>query len=54
MLDFSDIKLLAINSLALIVSFSGIEIILKICLLVVSIGYTITKWKEIYKNAKNK
>jgi proteasome assembly chaperone (PAC2) family protein len=53
-MDFSDIKLLIINGAALLVSFSDIEIILKICLLTVSIGYTITKWKDIYKNEKNK
>jgi proteasome assembly chaperone (PAC2) family protein len=53
-MDFSDIKLLIINGAALLVSFSDIEIILKICLLMVSIGYTITKWKDIYKNGKNK
>src|SRR5210317_784919 len=53
-MDFSDIKLLIINGAALLVSFSDIEIILKICLLMVSIGYTITKWKDIYKNEKNK
>ena len=53
-MDFSDIKLLIINGAALLVSFSDIEIILKICLLMVSIGYTITKWKDTYKNEKNK
>lgn len=53
-MNFEDIKLLAINSLAFIVSFSTVEIILKICLLMVSIGYTITKWKEVYENRKNK
>jgi len=53
-MDFTDIRLLLINSAALLISFSDIEVILKICLLTVSIGYTITKWKETYKNGKNK
>ena len=53
-MDFTDLRLLIINSTALVISFSDIEIILKICLLAVSIGYTITKWKDIYKNGKNK
>jgi hypothetical protein len=53
-MDVTDIKLAAINLAALVISFTEIEVILKICLLTVSIGYTITKWKEIYKNEKNK
>ena len=53
-MDFTDLRLLIINSTALVISFSDIEIILKICLLTVSIGYTITKWKDIFKNGKNK
>ena len=48
-MDITDIKLAAINLAALVISFTEIEVILKICLLTVSIGYTITTWKEIYK-----
>lgn len=53
-MSLTDIKLAVINSTAFLISFSDIEVILKICLLMVSIGYTITKWKEIYKNGKDK
>ena len=53
-MDLTDIRLAVINATAFVISFSDIEVILKICLLTVSIGYTITKWKEIYKNEKNK
>jgi hypothetical protein len=47
---FSDLKLYAINSLALGVTMMDIEWWLKIILLVVTIGYTVTKWWEIKKN----
>ena len=53
-MDLTDAKLAIINLATLAISFTDIEVILKICLLTVSIGYTITKWKEIYKNGKNK
>ena len=53
-MDLTDIRLAVINATTFVISFSDIEVILKICLLTVSIGYTITKWKEIYKNGKNK
>lgn len=52
-MDITDIKLAAINSVALIISFTDLELILKICLLAVSIGYTITKWKDL-NHGKNK
>ena len=53
-MDFTDTKLIVINTVALLISFSDIEIILKICLLTVTIGYTITKWKDAYENRKDK
>ena len=52
-MDITDIKLAAINSVALIISVTDLELILKICLLAVSIGYTITKWKDL-NHGKNK
>jgi hypothetical protein len=48
-MELQDLKLLGINSMALALSFSNIEMILKIILLVVSIGYTISKWKSLQK-----
>lgn len=53
-MDFTDTKLIVINTVALLISFSDIEIILKICLLTVTIGYTITKWKDAHENRKDK
>ena len=42
-----DVKLLLINGLALAISMTGIEVWLKIILLLVTIGYTISKWVKL-------
>jgi len=42
-----DIKLLASNILTLAISMTHIEITLKVVLLLVSIGYTVTKWVKL-------
>ena len=52
-MDLQDLKLYLVNSLSLIISLSNIEMTLKIILLLASIGYTITKWVEIYKKKKD-
>jgi hypothetical protein len=51
-MNFNDIKILGINSLVLGVSMTQIDVVLKILLLLVSIGYTIHKWYLMY--GKNK
>ena len=51
-MDLQDIKLFAVNSLSLIISFSNIEMGLKIILLIASIGYTVSKWIELYRKKK--
>lgn len=45
----ADIKLYAINAISLLVSMTSIEPVLKIMLLVVTIGYTVNKWYHLYK-----
>jgi hypothetical protein len=42
-----DIKLLAVNALTLAISMTHIEVTLKVILLLISIGYTITKWVKL-------
>ena len=42
-----DFKLLLINGLALAISMTGIEVWLKIILLLVTIGYTVSKWVKL-------
>lgn len=49
-MNFSDIKLLALNGMALAISMSHVETGLKVILLVVSIGYTISKWVKLKQN----
>ena len=50
----ADLKLYVINALSLIVSMTNIEPVLKVLLLVVTIGYTVSKWHESWlrKNGK--
>ena len=54
--DMSDIKLYALNATSLVVSFSQIDMALKIILLALSVGYTAQKWylldKERRQNKK--
>ena len=52
-MNFEDLKLLALNSAALFVSFTKLEATLKIILLIVSIIYTIIKIKNL-SNEKNR
>ena len=48
-----NLKIIALNSGTLgITTLTNIEIGLKIILLLVTIGYTISKWREINKNKK--
>ena len=50
----TDLKILLINSTTFLVSFSELENILKIILLIASIGYTTQRWYYMYKGKKNK
>jgi hypothetical protein len=43
----ADIKLYAINAISLAVSMTNIEPVLKILLLMVTIGYTVNKWYHL-------
>ena len=52
-MTINDLKLYAINSLTLAISFSNVEATLKIILLCASIVYTILKTIELIKNKKN-
>ncbi len=47
--SIGDIKLYALNASALAVSLADIDVILKLALLTVSIGYTIQKWYNLNK-----
>jgi len=50
-MSLSDVKLYAMNAGALgVTTFTQIEDGLKIFLLLITIGYTISKWVELKKN----
>lgn len=53
----ADLKLYVANALVMVVTMSDIEVILKILLLIVTIGYTSFKWLSIakkYNDGKDK
>jgi hypothetical protein len=52
-MSINDFKIYALNSIAMVVSFSNVEAILKIFLLLVSIVYTIMKTIELINNKNN-
>jgi hypothetical protein len=47
-----DIKLIALNGATLTLSMTEMETVLKIVLLLVSIGFTIARWYDIHKKNK--
>jgi hypothetical protein len=49
----ADLKLYTINFLSLAISMTNIEPLLKIALLVVTIGYTLNKWWDLKQRKKN-
>lgn len=51
-MDHNDIKLFFLNSATLAVSFSALEDVLKLLLLVLSIVYTVQRMNELYKKRK--
>tara|TARA_R110000772_G_scaffold129693_6_gene237926 strand:- start:1820 stop:1990 length:171 start_codon:yes stop_codon:yes gene_type:complete len=52
-LTMTDIKIYAINAIAMgITTFTDIEFWLKLILLLVTIGYTISKWVNLKNNKK--
>lgn len=51
-MNLSDIKIYTLNFSSFAISMTNTDIILKITLLVVSIGYTIHKWYLLNKNNK--
>ena len=48
----TDLKIFAINSITLAISFSAVEDTLKLLLLVVSIMYTVQRSYDLYKKRK--
>jgi len=51
-MSLSDIKIFTLNFSSLAISMTNIDVVLKLSLLVVSIGYTLHKWYLLNKNNK--
>lgn len=51
-MSLSDIKIFTLNFSSLAISMTNIDVVLKLSLLVVSIGYTLHKWYLLNKNSK--
>ncbi len=49
-MNLADLKLYAINTSSLMLSFTNIDAVLKIILLGVSIGYTLQRWYLMNKD----
>ena len=49
-MSLSDIKIFTLNFSSLAISMTNIDLVLKLSLLVVSIGYTLHKWYLLNKN----
>ena len=52
-MSINDLRIYALNTLTMAISFSNVEATLKILLLCVSIVYTIMKTIELIKNKKD-
>lgn len=53
-MNMSDIKLYVINFITLAMSFSHLDTILKVILLMASIGYTAQRWYLLDKERRDK
>lgn len=51
-MNYNEVKLWMINMTVITITFTQIENILKLILLIISIGYTIDKWIDKRKNKK--
>ena len=51
--QFTDLKIYLLNTTALGVTFSNVNLFLKLLLVLTTLGYTSHKWFILYKNSKN-
>ncbi len=49
----NDLKLYLLNTFSFVVSFTAVDEILKIVLLLISVGYTAQRWYYLNKNKGN-
>ncbi len=53
-MSVTDLKIYCLNLTTLGISFTQIDILLKVILVSISIGYTLHKWVLMYEKNKNK
>ena len=54
MLSITDLKIYAINSIAITINSANVDLGLKIILTIVAIGYTINKWWYMVQEKRKK
>ena len=54
MLSVTDLKIYAVNAIAMAVNFANVDLALKIILTIVAIGYTANKWWYMVQEKRNK
>ena len=54
MLSITDIKIYAINAIAMAINFANVDLGLKIVLTLVAIGYTANKWWYMVQEKRGK
>jgi len=54
MLSITDLKIYAINAIAMVINFANVDLGLKIILTIVAIGYTINKWWFMVQEKRKK
>ena len=54
LMSVTDLKIYCLNLTTLGISFTQIDILLKVILVSISIGYTLHKWFLMYEKNKNK
>lgn len=54
MLSITDLKIYAVNVIAMAINFANVDLGLKIILTIVAIGYTINKWLFMVQEKRKK
>jgi hypothetical protein len=52
-MDTTDLRIWILSTIAMFMTLTNIEVILKIFLLILTIAYTLYKWFYFYKNKKH-
>lgn len=53
-MSITDVKVYGFNALSLMITFTDVEDVVKMILMLASIGYTLHKWYLMHQNSKSK